>query len=112
MMASAQGMTRALVVTWLAPDLPNSPSVSYVVRYRAASSSGEEIAGMTGDLAFTITGLSPFTNYSVTVQACSEVGCGTDSEAVTALTIEEGMIVMLSRKGHPTKKCSNCVFFL
>jgi hypothetical protein len=42
------------------------------------------------ELTVTITGLLPFTNYSITVQACSEAGCGPQSAEIIALTNEEG----------------------
>lgn len=89
-MASPQGMLRTLVVTWAEPASLNAPLVSYVVRY-SDFSSVEGNMEMTGGLTVTITGLSPFTSYSITVQACSEVGCGPQSTQITALTGEEGI---------------------
>ena len=88
--ASPEGMGRTLVVTWAQPTYPNAPSLSYVVTY-TATPSGVEMAAMTQDLTSSITGLSPFTNYSIAVQACSEVGCGAQSSEVMALTREEVM---------------------
>ena len=90
--ASPEGMGRTLVVTWAQPTYPNAPSLSYMVTYTAATTPGVEMAVTTQDLTSTITGLSPFTNYSITVQACSEVGCGAQSSEVIALTREEGTV--------------------
>lgn len=85
-------MPRTLVVSWVQPVFPNAPSLSYVVTY-AAAASGVEMTAMTqGDLTVTITGLSPFTNYSITVQACSAGGCGQQSTEIIALTTEEGIM--------------------
>ena len=47
----------------------------------------------TSDQTFEITGLSPFTSYSFTVQACSDAGCGPETTPVSQLTEEEGMYI-------------------
>lgn len=90
-MVSTDGQLRTLLVMWEEPTDLYAPTVSYVVRYGVTPSTGEESMEMTSDETLEITGLSPFTSYSITVQACSGAGCGPESLPVAQLTEEEGM---------------------
>ena len=69
---------------------PNGPIVRYVVHYSAVDS-GETQTANTSDTVLDLTGLAPFTNYSVSVQACTVVGCGDLSPPSMQDTQEEGM---------------------
>lgn len=92
-MVSPENMTGILVVSWAPPTYPNAPTLNYTVSYVASSlASGERAEVTTGadEVGVVIPGLLPFTNYSVTVQACSEVGCGLESEEIIKQTLEEG----------------------
>lgn len=92
-MVRAVAETRGeLVVTWDQPTYLNAPTVNYTVAYYRTTSS-ERVLQMTGpdQLGATISNLLPFTNYSITVQACSEAGCGLESDTVIQLTLEEGV---------------------
>ena len=42
------------------------------------------------DTNYIITGLDPYTNYSITVLACTSNGCGDQSDVVIGTTAEEG----------------------
>lgn len=91
--ASPEGMLRTLVVTWNLPTYVNAPTVNYAVTYYAVTSlSGGGMSLTTGpdELTAIVSGLVPFTDYSITVQACSEEGCGPESEEITQKTLEEG----------------------
>ena len=67
--------------------MPNGPIISYNVVYSAEDAVPE--TNSTGDTSILIQGLLPFINYSVLVQACTEVGCGPFSQQ-SARTLEEG----------------------
>lgn len=89
-MVSPGGMMRALIVSWAQPNEVNAPLLTYIVSYESAdgvsnsSNTGEDV------LTFTITELRPFTVYSVSVQACSSLGCGLPSVEVDRRTLEGG----------------------
>ena len=93
--ASPEGTTRVLTVSWAQPTYLNAPTVNYTVTYYTTGSS-EDTTVVTGpdELRVVLPGLLPFTNYSVTVQACSEAGCGLASDVITQVTLEEGKSVL------------------
>ena len=82
-----------LNVTWDAPSMLNAPTVTYILQYRIVDNSSAIVVTGIVDAMFSIVDLKPFSNYSVVVQACSEVGCSPFTEEVTAVTIEGGMYV-------------------
>ena len=87
---------RALSVTWSVPQAINAPRIDlYNISFTEADSVVVEYADSTALLS-NLTGLQPFTEYSVAVQACTSAGCGGFSTAVNATTLQEGMSYMYS----------------
>ena len=77
--------SRSLTVQWGTVPCPNQrgPITGYRLRY----SNGTSIVNTT-DLTHMLTGLTPFTSYSVQVAAVNAGGTGPYSTASTALTVE------------------------
>ena len=73
---------RSLTLTWTAPSMPNGVILYYTVSY----GNGSVVSNSTA-LAATVTGLSPFTNYSFLVMACNTAGCS-QTNLVTQQTQE------------------------
>lgn len=85
-------MLRTLVVTWMEPLPLNAPTVNYTVLIGLVDGSPDNrTMFLTGpdELSFTVTDLLPFTNYSVSVLACSAAGCGDESLPVIQNTMED-----------------------
>ena len=87
----------SLTVTWGPPSWPNGPLHHYLVLVTARDSlvTGREPLRVSADTnSVTVTGLRPFTGYSVTVRACTvtwrTLGCSQDSRVVTAQTLIGG----------------------
>ena len=78
-------MLRTLIVEWEPPDSPAGIIITYMVTYNDTT---EDIDS--NDTNYTITGLSPYTNYSVTVLTCTSNGCGNNSDVTIGTTAEEG----------------------
>lgn len=90
---SPEGMLRSLLVTWSEPLPLNAPTVNYTVFVgQVGMSPGDRMEYRTGpdELSFLVPGLSPYTNYSVSVMACSMAGCGPESDPIIQVTLEEG----------------------
>ena len=81
---------RTLTVTWSAPMPPNGPIILYIILYSAMNFTITKRAN-TSSTYHELTDLGPFTNYSVTVQACTEAGCGALTPPTVQLTQEEGI---------------------
>ena len=81
---------RTLIVMWDPPSNPEGIITTYMVIYNTII-----IDTASNDTTYTITGLDPYTNYSVTVIACTDNDCGDESEAVIGTTEEEGINVIL-----------------
>ena len=82
--------SRSLNVMWgtvLCPD-PKSPITGYRLRY----SNGTSIVNTTGEGSrqHVLTGLTPFTNYSVQVAAVNDGGTGPYSTPLTVETLQDG----------------------
>ncbi len=78
----------SLNVSWDPPSILNGPSVTYFVRY-----SNDSTVTLTSELTLTetsIDNLEPFTLYSVSVQACSSLGCSDFTQDVSRITGEAG----------------------
>ena len=82
-------MLRTLIVMWDPPSNPEGIITTYMVIYNTII-----IDTASNDTTYTITGLDPYANYSVTVIACTDNDCGDESEAVIGTT-EEGVNVIL-----------------
>ena len=65
---------RSLILTWSSPSMPNGVILYYTLSY----GNGTVVSNSTA-LAATVTGLSPFTNYSFLVMACNTAGCSQTS---------------------------------
>ena len=79
-------LLRTLIVQW---DPPSSPRqiTTYMITYN------EAVVDINNtDTSYTITGLDPYTNYSISVVACNVNGCGNQSDVVIGTTEEEGML--------------------
>ena len=91
--ASPEDMQHVLLVTWSEPLPLNAPTVNYTVLVgQVGASPDDRVEYMTGrdKLSFLVPGLFPFTNYSVSVMACSVAGCGPESDPIIQVTLEEG----------------------
>ena len=77
------GMLRALVVNWQPPSNPGGIITTYMVTYN-------DITISTTGTMYTIMGLDPFTSYTVSVTACTDNGCGNQTDGVIGTTAEEG----------------------
>ena len=83
--ATTGNMLKSLIVQWEPPSSPEGIITTYMVTY-------DDITVHTNnnDTTYTITGLEAYTNYSITVIACTSNGCGNESDAVIGTTAEEG----------------------
>ena len=75
------------MVQWELPSSPGGVITTYMVTYN-----GITIDTSNNDRNYNITGLEPYTNYSITVSACTSIGCGNRSDVVIATTAEEGKL--------------------
>ncbi len=78
--------------------MPNGPDLEYDVRYsetELGSSSGNVT---TRSLSTVLTDLEPFTNYSVSVRACTTGICGLFTAATIVETEQEGASVCVLEK--------------
>ena len=78
-------MLRTLIVEWEPPSMPGGVITTYMVTYDNITM---DISS--NDTIYTITELSPYTNYSITVLACTSNGCGNNSDVAIGTTAEEG----------------------
>ena len=76
---------RTLIVQWEPPSSPGGIITAYMVNYDNMT-----VDITNNDTNYTITGLDPYTNYSITVIACTSNGCGNESNVVIGTTAEEG----------------------
>ena len=82
-------MLRTLIVEWEPPSSPEGIITTYMVTYNDTT-----VDTSNNDTNYTITGLDPYTNYSITVLACTSNGCGDQSDVVIGTTAEEGKLHM------------------
>eukprot|EP00058_Branchiostoma_floridae_P023774 XP_002609264.1 hypothetical protein BRAFLDRAFT_124749 [Branchiostoma floridae] len=78
---------RTVRVEWQPPQQPNGEIQGYNIYYRTTESDEDALqqAGAQ-DIFLTLTGLSPFTEYTIRVSALTGVGEGQTSDSVTVLT--------------------------
>ena len=93
MIVTTGGMLRALVVDWESPSNPGGIITTYMVTY-------DNTTVNTGDsnTTYVIMGLDIFTNYTISVTACTNNGCGNQTDVVIGTTAEEGMYSCRSLK--------------
>ena len=84
---STGDMLRTLIVEWEPPSSPEGIITTYMVTYNDTT-----VDTSNNDTNYTITGLDPYTNYSITVLACTGNGCGDQSDVVIGTTAEEGKL--------------------
>ena len=65
--------------------MPNGIIVHYVITFNGMTVNTTDDSTM-----FTLTGLDPFTNYTITVAARNGAGVGNDSDILMAQTLEGG----------------------
>ena len=70
---------------WEPPNNPGDIITAYMVTYNNISMNISS-----NDTIYTITGLSPYTNYSITVLACTSNDCGNYRDFTIGTTAEEG----------------------
>ena len=85
MIVTTDGMLRALVVDWESPSNPGGIITTYMVTYNDIT-----ISTIGNDTMYIIMGLHPFTNYTISVTACTDNGCGNQTDVVVGTTAEEG----------------------
>jgi len=83
------GMLQALVVDWESPSNPGGIITTYMVTYNDIT-----ISTNGNDTMYTIMGLDPFTVYTISVTACTDNGCGNQTDVVIGTTAEEGICCM------------------
>ena len=88
--ATTGNMLKSLTIQWEPPSSPEGIITTYMVTY-------DDITVHTNnnDTTYTITGLVAYTNYSITVIACTSNGCGNKSDVVIGTTAEEGELKYL-----------------
>ena len=81
---------RTLLIEWVMPAVTNGPITSYNVVYMLVAM-GTRMDNSTNATQLLLDRLEPFGNYTITVQACTDAGCGPFSEEIFRLTQQEGM---------------------
>ena len=89
-LTSTSKESRSLSVVWA--SVPCSYQGGPITGYRLRYSNGTSIVNTTGEGSrqHTLTGLTPFTNYSVQVAAINDGGTGLYSAPVTVETQQDG----------------------
>ena len=80
-------MLRTLIIEWEPPSSPEGIITAYMVTYNDTT-----VDTGNNDTNYTVTGLDAYTNYSITVSACTSNGCSNQSDVVIGTTAEEGML--------------------
>ena len=95
----ADKTSTTLLVTWLPPATPNGVLTSYEVYYKGVSSVNPVPASFYQPLSVTVSapntslvlsGLFPYSNYTITVRAFTSAGPGEVSEEIEDRTEEDG----------------------
>ncbi len=74
--------------------MPNGVITSYQVRYFPTAESGNTLTLSTANLQLNVSGLQPFTNYTVIVVAAT-IAVGNESDPFTVVTEEAGRAKIL-----------------
>ena len=77
-------------MTWAEPTSTNGEIINYNINIINDGAMVIESSGIGTE--FVVTGLEPFTDYSVRVQACTSEGCGLFSNEIISTTLQEGEI--------------------
>ena len=83
---TTNGILRSLVVQWSIPIYPSGMITTYMVTYNDIT-----ISTNGNDTMYTIMGLDPFTDYTISVTTCTDNGCGNQTDVVIGTTEEEGI---------------------
>lgn len=81
----------SVTVVWAVPEFPNGPILIYIVQCLTTTNDILEVGENVEKTFYTITGLSPFTDYSVRVRAATSAGMGAWTEYLKVKTDEGGM---------------------
>ncbi|KAI6647642.1 usherin [Oopsacas minuta] len=82
--------SRSVQLSWVPPSTPNGQLIQYII-----IQNGVEISTVSsGTLESTIPLLTPFTQYSFAIEACTAVGCFR-SDDVIVTTLEDGKLVYI-----------------
>ena len=76
----------SVTLSWMEPNMPNGIITRYQVEYRLTFSDQSFASQNTTSLTYTVTGLSPFTEYDVRVAAATRVGLGPVTDVVSIFT--------------------------
>ena len=87
MTVTTGGMLRALVVNWQSPTNPGGVITTYMVTYDNVTVDTDD-----NETIYTIMELDPFTNYTISVTACTDNGCGNQTDVI-GTTEEEGNFI-------------------
>ena len=74
-------------MTWGEPSSANGEIINYNIDLNDGATVRES-SGMGTE--FVVSGLLPYTDYSVRVQACTSEGCGPFSNELSSTTLQEG----------------------
>ena len=89
MTVTTGGMLRTLVVDWKSPSNPGGIITTYMVTYNNATVDTKNNKTM-----YNITDLEAFNNYTISVTACTDNGCGNQADVVIGTTAEEGKVAL------------------
>ena len=86
-------------MTWEEPSSENGEIINYNIDLNDGAIVRES-SGM--GTVFVVSGLLPYTDYSVRVQACTSEGCGSFSDEISGTTLQEGerYMYLYSRCGY------------
>ena len=101
----AESGLRSVTVTWSPPLNVQSLTVEYEVRISQVTADpnvNTTVRVADGALSVIAGPLSAFTEYNVSVRACSQVGCGPFSPTIQQVTLEEGELF--------NQFCYDCVY--
>ena len=91
----------SIYLSWRAPlrEYHNGELIGYNVTFTAANS--EEVFNLlSASNGTSIGSLKPFTNYIINIAAVTSVGVGPYSAAVTVMTAESGIIILLLKYAY------------
>lgn len=81
-------MSTSAVITWMEPAYPNGIISTYTLTIINSSGSNTEMT-VGNETMFELTGLSPFTGYSISVQGNTEGGIGNSGPYYNFTTAED-----------------------
>ena len=89
--------SRSVNIT-VTPPFSHFPITHYIVRVNETGQADTVVMNFTGN-SVTVPGLSPFTDYTLTVVGVSRAGIGDPSNVVTFMTIEDGVCMCVFMHG-------------